>query len=77
MSRSLPSLNALRAFEAAARLGSVSQAATELHVTQIAYLTGFSDASHFILWFRKEFGETPCSFRKRRHDVEKLINSGH
>ncbi|HEY0862257.1 LysR family transcriptional regulator [Pseudoxanthomonas sp. F37] len=33
MSRSLPSLNALRAFEAAARLGSVSQAATELHVT--------------------------------------------
>lgn len=50
---------------------------TELHVTQIAYLTGFSDASHFILWFRKQFGETPCSFRKRRHDVEKLINSGH
>ncbi len=33
MSRSLPSLNALRAFEAAARLGSVSQAAGELHVT--------------------------------------------
>lgn len=33
MSRLLPSLNALRAFEAAARLGSVSQAADELHVT--------------------------------------------
>ncbi|WP_430390544.1 LysR family transcriptional regulator [Dyella sp. 20L07] len=33
MSRSLPSLNALHAFEAAARLGSVSKAATELHVT--------------------------------------------
>ncbi|KRA42405.1 LysR family transcriptional regulator [Pseudoxanthomonas sp. Root630] len=33
MSRPLPSLNALRAFEAAARLGSVSQAAAELHVT--------------------------------------------
>jgi AraC-like DNA-binding protein len=48
-----------------------------LHVTQIAHLTGFSDASHFILWFRKQFGETPCSFRKRRHDVEKLINVGH
>ena len=31
--RSLPSLNALRAFEAAARLQSVSAAATELHVT--------------------------------------------
>ena len=50
---------------------------TEMHVTQIAYQTGFSDASHFILWFRKQFGETPCSFRKRRHDVEKLINIGH
>ena len=33
MSRNLPSLNALRAFEAAARLGSVTAAAAELHVT--------------------------------------------
>jgi len=33
LSRDLPSLNALRAFEAAARLGSVSRAAEELHVT--------------------------------------------
>lgn len=33
MSRALPSLNALLAFEAAARLGSVSRAAGELHVT--------------------------------------------
>ena len=31
--RDLPPLNALRAFEATARLGSVSRAATELHVT--------------------------------------------
>ena len=31
--RPLPSLNALRAFEAVVRLGSVSRAATELHVT--------------------------------------------
>lgn len=33
MTRPLPSLNALRAFEAAARLESVSRAAAELHVT--------------------------------------------
>jgi DNA-binding transcriptional LysR family regulator len=33
LSRDLPSLNALRAFEATARLGSVSRAAEELHVT--------------------------------------------
>lgn len=33
MARPLPSLNALHAFEAAARLGSVSRAAHELHVT--------------------------------------------
>jgi transcriptional regulator GlxA family with amidase domain len=50
---------------------------TSQHVTQIAYAAGFSDASHFILWFRKQYGETPCSFRKRRHDAERLINSGH
>src|SRR5689334_12418872 len=34
--RSLPSLNGLRAFEAAARLGSFTAAAGELHVTQAA-----------------------------------------
>ena len=34
MSRKLPPLNALRAFEAAARLKSVSRAADELSVTQ-------------------------------------------
>jgi DNA-binding transcriptional LysR family regulator len=33
LSQELPSLNALRAFEATARLGSVSRAAEELHVT--------------------------------------------
>ncbi|WP_175652497.1 LysR family transcriptional regulator [Pseudomonas sp. Marseille-P9899] len=33
MSRELPPLNALRAFEVTARLGSVSQAAEQLHVT--------------------------------------------
>ena len=33
MSRDLPPLNALRAFEAAARLGSLAAAAAELHVT--------------------------------------------
>jgi LysR family glycine cleavage system transcriptional activator len=36
MSRQLPPLNALRAFEAAARLLSISQAAAELHVTPAA-----------------------------------------
>ncbi|KIG07527.1 transcriptional regulator GcvA [Caballeronia concitans] len=34
MKRDLPSLNALRAFEAAGRLGSFKSAAAELHVTQ-------------------------------------------
>ena len=33
MARDLPSLNALKAFEVAARLESMSQAADELHVT--------------------------------------------
>ena len=33
MTLRLPPLNALRAFEATARLGGVSQAAQELHVT--------------------------------------------
>ena len=39
----------------------------------IAAATGFADASHLIAWFRKQYGETPSSFRKRRRDVERLI----
>lgn len=46
---------------------------TSLHVTQIAYATGFSDASHFIQQFRKFYGETPHLFRKLRHQAERLI----
>lgn len=46
---------------------------TSLHVTQIAYATGFSDASHFIQQFRKCYGETPHLFRKFRHEAERLV----
>ena len=40
MARRLPSLNALRTFEAAARLGSFTDAARELYVTQGAVSRG-------------------------------------
>lgn len=42
-------------------------------INEIATATGFSDASHLISWFRKQYGETPSSFRKRRREVEKLV----
>jgi len=42
------------------------------HVTTIAIECGFADASHFIAWFRKQYGETPAAYRKRRHAVERL-----
>lgn len=45
---------------------------TSQNVTTIALECGFSDASHFIQWFRKQYGETPYNFRKRRHEVERL-----
>ncbi|NBA98081.1 helix-turn-helix domain-containing protein [Pseudomonas sp. R5(2019)] len=45
---------------------------TSQNITTIALASGFSDASHFILWFRKQYGETPYSFRKRRHEVERF-----
>jgi transcriptional regulator GlxA family with amidase domain len=37
---------------------------TEKAVTEIAYLTGFSDCAHFIYQFRKRFGATPGKLRK-------------
>jgi len=46
---------------------------TSAHVTTIAMECGFSDASHFILWFRKQYGETPAAYRKRRHEAERLL----
>ncbi|SAK72851.1 AraC family transcriptional regulator [Caballeronia pedi] len=48
---------------------------TSRNVTTIAIECGFSDASHFILWFRKQYGETPSAYRKRRHEVERLLGT--
>ena len=42
-------------------------------INAIATASGFSDASHLISWFRKQYGETPSAFRKRRREVEKLV----
>ncbi|MBW8683096.1 chromate resistance protein ChrB domain-containing protein [Chitinophaga rhizophila] len=34
-------------------------------LTEIAYLTGFSDQSHFTRIFRQQMGETPSQFKKK------------
>ena len=47
---------------------------TSQRVTTVAINCGFSDASHFILWFRKKYGETPNDYRKRRREIEKLYS---
>ncbi|QNK01914.1 LysR family transcriptional regulator [Dyella telluris] len=70
MSRTLPSLNALLAFEAAARLGSVSRAATELHVTHGAisrHIRTLEDDLHAPLFQRQGRGLvlTPAGQRLR------------
>lgn len=70
MSRDLPPLNALRAFEAVARLDSVSRAATELHVTHGAVsrqLRVLEDALGAALFIRQGRGLvlTPAGQRLR------------
>jgi len=70
MPRTLPSLNALLAFEAAARLGSVSRAATELHVTHGAvsrHIRTLEDDLHTPLFQRQGRGLalTPAGQRLR------------
>lgn len=37
---------------------------TEKAVTEVAYLTGFSDCAHFIAQFRKHYGVTPGKLRR-------------
>lgn len=44
-------------------------------LTQIAYLTGFSDQSHFTRIFRKYMGENPSDFRKQLRKSKKNSNS--
>jgi AraC-like DNA-binding protein len=34
-------------------------------LTEIAYLTGFSDQSHFTRIFNKHTGENPSAYRKK------------
>lgn len=43
-------------------------------INAIAAACGFADASHLIAWFRKQYGETPSDFRKRRRAVERLLS---
>jgi len=46
---------------------------SNLSINSVAKSCGFSDASHLITWFRKQYGETPADYRKRRRDVGRLI----
>ncbi len=71
MARPLPSLNALRAFEATARLGSVSQAAGELHVTHGAvsrHIRALEDALGRPLFVRDGRGLALTSDGQRLRD---------
>lgn len=47
---------------------------TDYSLTQIAYLTGFSDQSHFSRIFKKQVGETPSIYRKI-HQKSKMDTS--
>ena len=38
-------------------------------VTQSAHECGFADAAHFFRWFKREYGEPPAMFRRRRRTV--------
>lgn len=38
---------------------------TERSISEISYVCGFSDSSHFISQFKKYFGMTPMEYKKR------------
>ena len=48
---------------------------TAYSLTEIAYLTGFSDQSHFNRIFKKQTGETPSVYKKRTLKSKKHPNS--
>lgn len=39
---------------------------TSRSITQIAHECGFTDSSHFSRWFKRDFGESPRSYRESR-----------
>lgn len=72
MSRDLPPLNALRAFEAVARLDSVSRAAAELHVTHGAIsrqLRLLEEAAGTALFARQGRGLALTAAGRRLHEA--------
>lgn len=72
MSRDLPPLNALRAFEAVARLDSVSRAAAELHVTHGAVsrqLRALEEAAGTPLFVRQGRGLALTATGQRLHEA--------
>lgn len=48
---------------------------TDYSLTEIAYLTGFSDQSHFNRIFKKQTGENPSAFRKKIQKSKTDTNS--
>ncbi|MDB5133018.1 MAG: AraC family transcriptional regulator [Mucilaginibacter sp.] len=49
--------------------------ATNYSLTEIAYLTGFSDQSHFNRIFKKQMGENPSAYKKAMQKSKKDTNS--
>ena len=48
---------------------------TQYSLTEIAYLTGFSDQSHFIRIFKKQMGQLPTIYKKNILKSKKNTNS--
>jgi hypothetical protein len=48
---------------------------TDYSLTEIAYLTGFSDQSHFNRIFKKQMGENPSLYKKAMQKSKKDTNS--
>jgi AraC-like DNA-binding protein len=48
---------------------------TDYSLTEIAYLTGFSDQSHFTRIFKKQTGKTPTLYKKNSAKSKKDTNS--
>ena len=48
---------------------------TDYSLTEIAYLTGFSDQSHFTRIFKKQTGQTPTNYKKSTGKGKKDTNS--
>ncbi|RAV28108.1 hybrid sensor histidine kinase/response regulator transcription factor [Sinomicrobium soli] len=59
------------------RLRRAAQLLTDnnIHISEVAYMIGFNDLSYFSACFKKQYGVSPSTYQKKKHDEQQVVFS--